>query len=173
MKTTLEKHDVKVADEVWLATANLHHSHPERFDFSVQEIREEVARLNLVGVIRPGVQIHLSVHCIANKAPNPGRYRMLMETTPGRRRLYREGDSFHSGRARGKITPAREEVPAKYRFLLDWYCSEYSKRIKSPPVAGTPGWEVVEKLRGLFSQEDAREMMEFIRADERIDHEDW
>src|SRR5271168_1313214 len=152
MKATLQKHDVKVADEVWLATANLHHSHPERFDFSVDEIRKEVVRFKLSEYVRPGVQIHLSVHCIANKAPNPGRYRMLIETTHGRRRLYREGDDFHKDRNGGKVTPAREDVPAKLRFLLDWYFDDYSQRVKSPPVKGTPGWMVVKELKGLFSR---------------------
>src|SRR5271155_2560182 len=144
MKATPVKHDVKVADEVWLATANLHHAHPDRFDFSVDEIRKEVARLKLSEFIRPGVQIHLSVHCIANKAPNPGRYRMLIETTPGRRRLYREGDHFHKDRTGGKVTPAREDVPSKYRFLLDWYQYEFVQKRIGPPMKGARGKDLLQ-----------------------------
>jgi len=173
MKATLQKHAVKVADEVWLAIANLHHAHPERFDFSVDEIRKEVARLKLSEFIRPGVQIHLSVHCIANKAPNPGRYRMLIETTPGRRRLYREGDHFHKDRTGGKVTPSREHIPAKFRFLLDWYKNHFVEKKSGPPIQGVPG-SVLLQFVGLIPKEDAREMARIIEEDfGRIEYENW
>ena len=61
------------------------------------------------------------MHCVANRPPNPGRYRMLYETTEGRRRLYRKGDLYHPGRESSKITPEPEELPAGYAELLEWY----------------------------------------------------
>jgi hypothetical protein len=81
-----------VADEVWIATALLHREHPDREDFTVAEI---VARAREEGVtpqLRPGVYVHATQHCVANRPPNPGRYRMLLETGSNRKRLYRPGD---------------------------------------------------------------------------------
>ena len=77
---------IRVADEVWIATALLHRQHPERDDFTVGEIirRAEAEKVTGAGRLRPGVQVHAYLHCVANKAPNPGRYRMLVETAKGR-----------------------------------------------------------------------------------------
>ncbi len=118
--------DIKVADEVWIGTALLHREHPERDSFSVTEIVDRVAREGLHEPLRPGVQIHASMHCVANKRPNPGNYRMLYETTRGRRRLFRNGDEVHSYRG-GKIVPERRDIPEAYRYLLDWYTNEYDR----------------------------------------------
>jgi len=52
---------------------------------------------------------------------------MLFETEPGRRRLFKKGDSYHPGREGGKITPNKNEIPQKYWHLLDWYKNEYNK----------------------------------------------
>ena len=46
---------------------------------------------------------------------------MLYETRPGRRRLFRRGDSYHPAREGAKITPNLEEVPSGYDHLLQWY----------------------------------------------------
>ena len=46
---------------------------------------------------------------------------MLVETRPGHRRLFRRGDSYHAQREGSKTVPEREELPEKYRSLLDWY----------------------------------------------------
>ena len=117
---------LRVADEVWIATALLHREHPERPDFSVKEIVERAQQENRGGPLRPGVGQHASYHCVANKPPNPGSYRMLYETSHGRRRLYREGDAAHPKR-KGKMVPEAEAVPARYRHLLDWYRNEYAR----------------------------------------------
>jgi hypothetical protein len=113
--------DVKVADEVWIATALLHREQPDRSDFSLKEIAERLKVENLAGGVRAGVYPHISVHCVANVAPNPGRYRMLLATGPSRRRLYREGDLAHPKREGAKMAPQRQEIPAGYHDLLDWY----------------------------------------------------
>ncbi|HKU25160.1 MAG TPA: hypothetical protein VJQ54_06780 [Candidatus Sulfotelmatobacter sp.] len=122
MGTVSEKSTLKVADEVWVATALLHREHPERSDFAVEEIVERAKREALSGgALRPGVYVHAVQHCVANRPPNPGRYRMLFETAPGRRRLYRSGDAYDPAREGGKMTPALEDLPFGYSGLLDWY----------------------------------------------------
>ena len=83
----LTEKDVKVADEVWIVTALLQREAPEREDFAVEEIVERARQEKVFETLRPGVYIHAQMHCVANRPPNPGRYRMLFETRPGRRRL--------------------------------------------------------------------------------------
>ena len=124
---------VKVADEVWVATATLHRRHPDRFDFSIEEIMESAKQMwrEGVGSLRPGVYIHVVQHCVANRPPNPGRLRMLVETAPGRRRLFRPGDYYHPDREGAKTTPLREELPHGYTGLLSWYkdwCADAQQR---------------------------------------------
>lgn len=128
----------RVADEVWIVTALLHRERPDAEDFSVEEILRRVTEENLAGVLRPGVYVHIVQHCVANRAPNPGRYRMLLETAEGRRRLFRKGDPYHPGRDGAKIIPDREEIPAEYRPLLEWYAAweqeSQRERAKSDPL---------------------------------------
>ena len=119
--------EVKVADEVWLATASLHRRHPDRTDFAINEIMAQAESADVTGKpLRPSVKVHVYQHCVANKPPNPGRYRMLFETASRRRRLFRPGDPCHSRRATGKDVPARDAVPVQHRDLIDWYHREYS-----------------------------------------------
>lgn len=103
---------------MWIATLRLHHNHPEATDFSIEEIVDRVEKDDLDGTLRPGVYVHVVQHCVANRPPNPGRYRMLFETADGRRRLFREGDVYHPEREGAKITPAREDLPYGYNGLL-------------------------------------------------------
>jgi hypothetical protein len=120
--------DIRVADEVWLIMALLHREHPDRNDFTVEEIVERARREVVNGKLRPGVYVHVVQHCVANRPPNPGRYRMLFETRKNHRRLFRPGDSYDMRREGSKITPEREDIPAKYGFLLDWFAREYAPR---------------------------------------------
>ncbi len=71
---------VKVADEVWIATALLHREDPGAPDFLIDEIVDRARREGLHEPLRPGVYVHVVLHCVANRQPNPGRYRMLFET---------------------------------------------------------------------------------------------
>jgi bifunctional DNA-binding transcriptional regulator/antitoxin component of YhaV-PrlF toxin-antitoxin module len=103
-------------------------------DFSGQEILEKAAREKLVDGFRPGFQVHVSKHCVANKSPNPGRYRMLFETSRGRRRLFRNGDMFHPDREGGRIKPNPSDVPAEYRGALRWYEKFYDRGLSLPRV---------------------------------------
>ena len=126
---------VKVADEVWIATALLHREQPRRQDFTVQEIVDRVARERVHGSLRPGVSIHAYQHCVANLPPNPGRYRILTGTGKNTRRIFHPGDEYHPAREGGKITPKKEEIPEKYWPLLDWYESRFGKSLKENRLA--------------------------------------
>lgn len=112
---------VKVATEVWLAVALLQHENPMAPDFSIEEILDRATREQIAGPIRPGVYVHIIQHCVANRPPNPAKHRMLFETRPGRRRLFRKGDNYHPARRDFKVAPDPSEIPSKYSGLLDWY----------------------------------------------------
>jgi hypothetical protein len=120
-RPTLRKFAVKVADEVWIATALLHREFPSAPDFSVETIVKRAEREGLAGVLRPGVYVHVLQHCVANRPPDPGRYRMLFETAPSRRRLFRPADPYDLKREGSKIVPIAEEMTPGYESLLDWY----------------------------------------------------
>lgn len=115
------KVSVKVADEVWIAAALLHREQPGEPDFSIEEIVARVRREGLTGEMRPGVYVHVVQHCVANRPPSPARYRMLIETAPGRRRLFRQGDSYHPEREGSKTIPSLEALPQRYSSLMKWY----------------------------------------------------
>jgi hypothetical protein len=118
--TALKTH-IKVADEVWIATALLHQEQPEQGDFAVEEIVDRAQSEGIERPLRPGVYVHVVQHCVANRPPNPGRYRMLFQTAEGRRRLFRKGDTYHPAREGAKITPMPEDMPSTYSYLLAWY----------------------------------------------------
>ena len=117
---------LKVADEVWIAAALLHREHPDRADFTVAEIVERARQEGLTPKLRPGVSAHAALHCVANRPPNAGRYRVLLETAPNRRRLYRPGDPADEARRGAKMTPVHSAIPPRYHSLLDWYEREYA-----------------------------------------------
>ncbi len=145
--------DLLVADEVWIATALLHHEQPDREDFSVREIVDRAAAENIAGSLRPGVEVHVRFHCVANRAPKPARLRMLYDTGEGRR-LYREGDACHAGRT-GKIAPQPDDIPEKYRYLLDWYRREYAAPPRDTWLQGI--FEMVGAGKDLFAGLDPDE----------------
>lgn len=134
---------IKVADEVWLAAALLHREHPDKADFEIDEIVQRASAEAGKEVLRPGVYVHVVQHCVANRPPNPGRYRMLVETAPGRRRLFRMGDSYHPAREGSKTTPEGQELPEQHRDLLDWYRGwgqeNIEERIKNDPLLALRG----------------------------------
>ena len=163
---------IKVADEVWLAAALLHRRYPDRGDFSVSEIvaQAEAANATGAGSLRPGVQIHAYLHCVANRRPNPARLRMLTETSRGRRRLYRPGDDCHPGRLSAASFPEREALPPAYRDLLDWYHDDYltqgaysaderemylREAVHAWPVAADPILALAGCGREIWADEDA------------------
>ena len=161
MATTMQPR-IKVADEVWIATALLHREHPDRPDFSIEEIVDRVAAQSLYGANRPGVYVHVVQHCVANRPPNPGRYRMLFETSPGRRRLFRKGDPYHPARAGSKITPNREDLPYGYNGLLslyeDWSAERARSAVEQDPLLALAG-----SGANLWSDEGADEYVRRLR----------
>lgn len=130
--------NIRVADEVWIGTALLHKEFPENIGFTTRQIVDRVAKENIFGRLRPGIQVHVNLHCVANKRPNPGNYRMLYLLENKKRRLFRLGDDFHPYREGGKIKPKRDQIPKKYHHLIDWYEREFisSKRDRGGNESG-------------------------------------
>lgn|ERR1022692_764529 len=127
---TLSTLAVKVADEVWVIMALLHRDNPDCIDFTIDEIMDRARQAKITSDLRPGVYAHVIQHCVANRAPNSGRYRMLYETQPGRRRLFRTRDSYDLAREGSKIQPAVDDLPEQYEDLLKWYRSWCAKGVK-------------------------------------------
>lgn len=124
MPTLMEKTEVTCAVEVFLATALLHREQPERADFTIGEIVSRAAREGLYGSLRSGVNVHASMHCVANRPPNPAKHRMLFATGKHARRLLLPGDEIHPGRT-GKIFPDADEIPESYLPMLEWAKKRY------------------------------------------------
>jgi hypothetical protein len=160
--SVLYKPRIKVADEVWIATALLHREQPAQPDFTVEEIVERAAREGIAGPIRPGVYVHAVQHCVANRPPNPGRYRMLFETRPGRRRLFRNGDTYNPAREGAKITPNSEEMPYGYGGLLAWYRDWCSAAVGSA-TEKDPLLSLLGSGKQLWSDEHADEYVRRLR----------
>jgi len=135
---------ISVADEVWVATALLHQEHPDRADFTAQEIVARVRRENIHGALRPGIYVHAIQHCVANRKPNPGRYRMLFATGKTTRRLLRPGDPSHPERRGAKVTPSKAALPSAYQHLVDWYEHTYA-----PSTSGGQAQDPILALRGV------------------------
>ena len=158
------KASIKVADEVWIAAALLHQENPERADFSIEEIVARAEDEAIFGALRPGVYVHVVQHCVANRRPNPGRYRMLFETAKSRRRLFRPGDPSDPGRDGAKIVPDRKEIPSKYHELLDWYDKEYT-RTDSHPEKLDPLMALRGSGKHLWADEHADEYVRRLRQE--------
>lgn len=116
--------DIKVAGEVFVATALSIGRIRAAEDFTIAEIVDRAAKENLHGELRLGVRVHASIHCVANLAPSPARYRMLYATGTRTRRLLKAGDDVHPLRT-GKIWPEPDSIPAKYRYLIEWAKQRY------------------------------------------------
>ena len=119
---------LKVADEMWVAAALLQQERGPDGDFTPHEVVQRAAQEGLGGDQRPGVRQHAQYHAVASRTPRPNRYRMLTETVAGRRRLFRAGDPYDPGREGAKVHPHRDELPERYRPLVDWYLREYGRK---------------------------------------------
>lgn len=166
-----------VADQVWIATALLHYENRDRAHFSKEEIRRRCEEVDREGAERPGISQHISTHCVASKPASPAKHRMLTRTGTGRRRLFRPGDAEHPDRRGGKTSPSREELPEKYRYLLDWYETEYASAPKEQAGASKSrgaSAETLMKLMGRISREDADEIIRIIDdCCGRVDANEW
>jgi len=157
---------IRVADEVWVATALLHRQHPGEADFTVAEIVQRAESEKITGAqsLRRGVSVHAYLHCVANKPPNSGRYRMLVETSKGRRRLFRPGDPCDPARGSGKIVPRDDEIPPDYGELIDWYRNEYVRGGKSD-TAADPILALCGLGKNIWHNEDADAYVRRLRAE--------
>jgi hypothetical protein len=156
--------DISIANEVWIALATLHRSNSRRESFSTREIMEQIRREKAHPLLRPGVQWNISLHMVANLAPNPAKLRMLYRLPDGSYRLYRPGDDVHPRRT-GKTQPERAELPEKYRDLLSWYRSSYCSR---PPAKPNFDDDPVLRMRGVgkevWADIDADKFVRDLRA---------
>ena len=161
----------KVADQAWIATALLHRENPNREDFRLSEIRDRAKR-EFGEDLQPGDWQHLVGHAVASNKPTPAKHRMLSQTGRGKRRLFREGDKFHSERT-GKVIPDHADIPLKYRGLIEWYQSKYNKLAKKQedaPRSSAP--ETFLSFIGLIPAYDLKCMEEIVEAEcEHIEQE--
>jgi len=141
-----EKLEVSCAVEVFVATALLHREFPDQQDFPIQEIVNRAALENLTGSLRPGVHVHASQHCVANRAPNPLKHRMLFATGKHTRRLVLPSDIAHPERT-GRIFPDRDDLPESYLPLLDWARERFETSLGSPDFWAEDADERVRQLR--------------------------
>ena len=146
--------NLKVADEVWLVTALLHRESPSQADFPVDAIVNRARSENLAGRFRPGVYVHVIQHCVANRLPDPGRYRMLFETSPGRRRLFRPGDPYNLNREGSKTIPAEADLPEAHLDLLNWYKNWIANPVGGPAPTEDPLLRIARIGRHIWQGED-------------------
>ena len=114
---------LSAGDATWVATALLHRKFPEKSGFTVREIVQCVEKHELTALQPMTIYQHANQHCVANRAPNSAKLRMLLETPEGLRRLYRDGDPLDPRRVGSRQMPTLEHLPEQYRELLDWYQS--------------------------------------------------
>jgi len=164
MKSLIAPLLLKVADEAWIAAALLHREHPDREDFTIEEIVQRAKQEVPVRPLRPGVYVHVVQHCVANRPPNPGRYRMLFETAPGRRRLFRKGDAYHPAREDAKIIPDRENIPDACADLLNWY-ARWSAATSATASAADPLLALLGSGKQVWADEHADDYVRRLRGD--------
>ena len=156
------KEQLNIADEVWLATAQLHLDNPNADDFSIEEIVRKAGKFEAPATIRPGIYVHVVQHCVANRPANPGRSRILFETSQGRRRLYRKSDPYHSSRTGSKMTPEPEDIPMEYQKLLLWY-ADWSEQMSRSQVKSDPLLQLKGSGRQIWADETPDEYVERLR----------
>ena len=153
---------IKVADEVWLATALLHRENPSRTDFALSEIVERVSKEGIIDELRPGVYVHAALHCVANRPPNPGRYRMLYETRPKYRRLFRPETATILNAKAARLPPRRTG------FLCVMPTSLIGTRIGAGPreraIESDPLLALYGSGKKLWADEHADEYVARLRA---------
>lgn len=153
---------IKVADEVWIATALLQMENPGRADFSVAEIVDRAAAEAVTEQLRPGVRQHTQQHCVATLPASPNTYRMLTETRPKYRRLFHSGDTVHQDRREGKMTPAAQDLPERYAYLLGWYRT-WSKKLDQRAAPEDPLLALYGSGKQLWSDEPADQYVARLR----------
>lgn len=105
---------VKIHVEVFVASQLLGR-HQETF--TTRELRREIERR--FGDTRPGVNTHISAHCVANAPQNAATvHNYLWRLDRGLLRAFDPAtDRPHPTRTDAACTPDRHDVPAEYRHL--------------------------------------------------------
>jgi hypothetical protein len=154
--------ELKAADLVWLATAQLQREQRDRVGFSPDEILKTALAIEpTLGFSVNTIRTHISRHCVANLPPAGARHRMLTRNPNGTYRLYRHGEEYHPGRAGGKTCPDANVTPSKYKDLTEWFHREYDNR---PQLSA--GQDPLLALRGL-----GKELWKELGGGERFIHE--
>ncbi|MGB6945697.1 MAG: hypothetical protein WBE37_25090 [Bryobacteraceae bacterium] len=155
---------IRVADEAWLALALLHYEHPNRDSFSAKEILDRVKTEQASPELRPGVQVHIYLHNVANAEPNSAKYRMFYKLGDDTYRLYRPMDTAHPAR-KGKMIPERDELPEKYHYLLDWYEREYCSKQTATKEEDDPILQMRGVGKEIWADTNADEYVQSLRSD--------
>ncbi|HWE85786.1 MAG TPA: hypothetical protein VG267_12640 [Terracidiphilus sp.] len=183
MVSTQSAKGIRIADGVWIATALLHREYPDRPDFAESEIMARFVAERLPrGEHSNSLPAHIHSHCVANhprsrKRTDPGKlqggaYRILYESRSGFRRLFRPGDDVHPDRVQprrqSKTIPRREEIPAAYHDLLNWY-EIWTKSGNYPAPIANLDDDPLLRLRGsgrhIWADEHADEYVERLRRE--------
>jgi hypothetical protein len=130
---------LKVADAVWVATALLHYD-SERQYFSREEIAEKTRSLQITAGDYKSIWRHVDHHCVANREPAPNRPRMLYDEGHGRRRLFKDGDTYSIARKGSPTHPLWEELPQQFAHLRDWYEQKWNINPHDPLSALEGTW---------------------------------
>ncbi len=162
MSKSLSLSTLRLSDEAWIIVALLHRENPKRNDFTISEIVERARREGVCGELRPGFRPHVTLHCVANLPPNPGKKRMLYATGKHTRRLFRPGDDFHPLREGSSTKPNRAEIPTAYQELLNWYESEYLAQSRGEPPAD-PMMELFGSGKDLWADESPDDYVRRLR----------
>src|SRR5260370_26493130 len=152
-----------VADEAWLGLALLHRERPEKGSFTAREIVDRIKAERASPEMRPGLQPHVYLHNVANLEPNSARYRMFYKLPDDTYRLFRPGDPTHPSR-KGKMVPAREELPEKYQYLLDWYEHDYCAQDTTMKAEDDPILSMYGVGKEIWADTDADEYVRSLRA---------
>jgi hypothetical protein len=162
MQTVERALDLKVADAVWVATAMLHREHSKVEGFTVAEIVAKVKEEGLTEKEDISIYLHANQHCVANRAPNQAKLRMLFETQNGLRRLFCPSDPFHAERD-GRVIPKASDLPGHLLPLLRWY-EEWCAKRRSRASTDDPLLALAGSGKGLWAL-DAVEYVNRLRAE--------
>ena len=145
--------DLLVADEVWIATALLHRATRARGEHFRSGDRGSRGRRNSAGSLRPGVEVH--VRFIAWRTAPPSPRGSACCTTRARAGDCTVRATPVTPDAPGKIAPQPDDIPEKYRYLLDWYRREYAAPPRDTWLQGI--FEMVGAGKDLFAGLDPDE----------------
>ena len=106
---------ISIHAEVWIASRLLscvqeHFSKREIMGLIKREFEDE----------RPGVSVHVSSVCVANKSPNnPVVYNHLYSVARGAYRILKTKDKVHPDRIGAATQPSVDEIPSRFMYLLN------------------------------------------------------